>query len=352
MLGHAELIKNQISPDSRLYDNVQRIIRSAHRAAGLCRQMLTYAGKGRFVTEPCSLNAILTDIRDFLEVSVSKQVHLQYRPASVSPVIDGDPSQIHQVVINLVTNASEAIGDQEGVVAISTGAVECDEEYLRNTYVDDELPDGLYAYIEISDTGIGMDEATRQVLFDPFYTTKFLGRGLGLAAVLGLVRSHRGAIIIDSEPQKGSTIRVLFPATEGDVSIEQDELIQEPSWTSWGTVLVVDDEESMLVMTRIMMEKMGFTVLTAMDGLESIEVFGNHYKDIVLVLLDITMPRLNGDDAFWELRKIRDDIPVLLLSGYGEQILSRQLLEAGGTDFIQKPYGMAELIKKMQTLLA
>ena len=264
----------------------------------------------------------------------------------MSPVIDGDPSQIHQVVINLVTNASEAIGDQEGVVAISTGTVECDEEYLRNTYVDDELPDGLYAYIEISDSGIGMDEATRQMLFDPFYTTKFLGRGLGL------VRSHRGAIIIDSEPQKGSTIRVLFPATKGDVSIEQDEPIQEPSWTSSGTVLVVDDEESMLVMTRIMMEKMGFTVLTAMDGLESVEVFGNHYKDIVLVLLDITMPRLNGDDAFWELRKIRDDIPVLLLSGYGEQILSRQLLEAGGTDFIQKPYAMAELIEKMQTLLA
>ncbi len=270
----------------------------------------------------------------------------------MSPVIDGDPSQIHQVVINLVTNASEAIGDQEGVVAISTGTVECDEEYLRNTYVDDELPDGLYAYIEISDTGIGMDEATRQMLFDPFYTTKFLGRGLGLAAVLGLVRSHRGAIIIDSEPQKGSTIRVLFPATKGDVSIEQDEPIQEPSGTSSGTVLVVDGEESMLVMTRIMMEKMGFTVLTAMDGLESVEVFGNHYKDIVPVLLDITMLRLNGDDAFWELRKKRDDIPVLLLSGYGEQILSRQLLEAGGTDFIQKPYGNAELIEKMQTLLA
>lgn len=350
MLGHAELIKSQMSPDSRLYDNVQRIIRSAHRAAGLCQQMLAYAGKGKFVTKPCPLNTIIADIWEFLEVSVSKNVHLQSRLASASPVVEGDPSQLHQVVINLVTNASEAISDKEGVVSITTGAQECDEAYLRNTYVDDELPAGLYAYIEISDTGVGMDEATRLALFDPFYTTKFMGRGLGLAAVLGIVRSHRGAIVIDSKPQKGSTIRVLFPAAEWDASMDQDEGPVEPSWQTSGTVLVVDDEESMLVMTRIMLEKMGFTVLTAMDGVEAVEVFGNHFEDIALVLLDITMPRLNGDDAFWELRKIRDDIPILLLSGYGEQILSRQLFEAGRADFIHKPYGMAELIEKMQAL--
>lgn len=352
MLGHAELIKAQMSPDSSLYDNVQRIIRSSHRAAGLCQQMLAYAGKGKLVTKPCPLNTMLTDIREFLEVSVSKYVHLKYRPSSGSPVIDGDADQLHQVVINLVTNASEAIGDQEGTVAISTGAMQCDEEYLRNTYVDDELPEGQYAYIEIADNGSGMDEADRQVLFDPFYTTKFLGRGLGLAAVLGIVRSHRGAITIDSEPKKGSTIRVLFPAIEWDDFTDEDKWNPEPSWHASGTVLVVDDEESMLVMTQLMMKKIGFTVLTAMDGLEAVEVFSKHCKDIVLVLLDITMPRLNGDDAFWELRKIQDDIPILLLSGYGEQILSRQLFEAGRADFIHKPYSMADLIGKMQALLA
>lgn len=353
VLGHAELIKAQIRPESRYIENVHAIIQSSHRAASLCNQMLSYAGKSRLVVRPCQVNTIIEEMRDLLDASVTKQIRLKYRLVSNLPVVRGDASQLLQVVMNLVTNASEAMEGREGTVTISTGAMDCDPLYLQNTYVDDRLPAGEYVYIQVEDTGKGMDETTRQVLFDPFFTTKFTGRGLGLAAVLGIVRSHQGAIKIDSRSGEGTTIRVLFPATDSPEPEKQDVgTFPELNWAEGkGLVLIVDDEESLRSMSRIMLEKMGFSVLTAADGMEAVEVFGDRHSEIALVMLDVTMPRMNGEEVFWELRSIRKDIPVLLLSGYGEQILSRALLEDSHADFIQKPSAMADLIDKIRGLM-
>jgi len=353
ILGHAELIKAQIRPESRWIENTRAIIQASHRAASLCNQMLAYAGKSRLVAKECPVNAIIEEMRDLLDASVAKQVNLKYRLASNLPMVKGDSSQLLQVIINLVTNASEAMEGGEGTVTISTGVMHCDTAYLRNTYVDDRLLEGNYVYIQVEDTGKGMDEATRQMLFDPFFTTKFTGRGLGLAAVLGIVRSHRGAIKIDSRLGEGTTMRVLFPATETLESERHDAPpFAEPTWIEGkGLVLIVDDEESVRNVNRTMLEKMGFSVLTASDGMEAVEMFMERADEIVLVLLDITMPRMNGEEVFAELKNIRKNIPILLLSGYGEQVLSRSLLEDPHADFIQKPSSLADLTEKIRGLV-
>jgi signal transduction histidine kinase len=350
ILGHAELIKAQLIPESRMYENTRAIVQASHRAANLCNQMLAYAGKGKLVVKSCHVKTIIEEMQELLAASVSKNVHLKYRLAPHLPAIKGDPNQLQQVILNLVTNGSEAIEENEGTVTISTGIMECDAAYFQSTYFNDHLPDGLYVYIQVEDTGSGMDEATQNMMFDPFFTTKFTGRGLGLAAVLGIVRSHHGAIRIDSQLKKGTIMRVLFPATEWEEA-EINGTLQEPDWRGKGTVLVVDDEESVRVMSRVMLKRLGFSALTAVDGVEAMAVFGRHQRKITLVMLDVVMPRLNGEDTFWELRKIRPDMPMLLLSGYGEEILSKRLLAEDQVEFIQKPYSMADLTEKIRTLV-
>ena len=353
ILGHAELIKAQAGQESRYLENLRAIIQSSHRAASLCSQMLAYAGKSRLAIKPCHINTLINEIKDLLTASVSKHVRLRYQLASNLPHVLGDARQLQQILMNFVMNASEAMDPNEGTATISTGVMACSAEYLRGSFVDDQLAEGSYVYIQVEDTGVGMDEATRQMLFDPFFTTKFTGRGLGLASVLGIVRSHRGAIKIDSHPGEGTTMRVLFPATDTPATEPQTAPVnQVERWAGGhGLALIVDDEEAVRVMSQVMLERMGFSVLTAADGVEAVELFGSRSDEITFVLLDITMPRLNGEDVFWELRKIREDVPILLLSGYGEQILSRHLLADGNASFIQKPCGMSELTDKIRMLV-
>ncbi len=220
ILGNADLAMDQLLPHSPARENLREIEKTSRLAAELARQMLAYSGRGRFVIEPIDLNDTLREMGQLLDVSISKRVVIKYDLAQNLPVFDGDLTQIRQVIMNLITNASEAVGEIDGVIDLSTGARHCDGGYLGDgdeasrTAACEPLSEGVYTYVEVADTGCGMEAETIKKIFDPFFTTKFTGRGLGMSAVLGIVRGHKGALKISSEVEKGTTIRVLFPANE------------------------------------------------------------------------------------------------------------------------------------------
>ena len=211
-LGNAELALYEISPISPARGNLTKITTAVRRAADLCRQMLAYAGKASFAPERVGLRELVEEMTHLLEAAISKKAALNLDLERGLPPIQTDPSQIRQVVMNLIINASEAIGDRAGVIGVSVGTTRCDEEYLREAELRGDLEPGLYVHLEVTDTGSGMDAETRSHIFEPFFSTKFKGRGLGLAAVLGIVRANKGTLRVHSEPEMGTTFKILFPA--------------------------------------------------------------------------------------------------------------------------------------------
>jgi PAS domain S-box-containing protein len=348
ILGNAELAMMDLSSASPARESVEQIRLAAQRAAELSRQMLAYSGKGKFVVETTDLNALVTEMVHLLEASVSKKAVLQYHLSEETPAIEADATQLLQVVMNLITNASEALGGQAGVVSIATGAIDLDRASLRTMHSDEDLPEGRYFYLEVVDTGCGMDAETRSKVFDPFFTTKFSGRGLGMSAVLGIVRGHRGAIQVVSEPGKGTSFRLVFPASDRSVRSEAAsgrELRGRPSRS--GTVLVVDDHEQVLQFVTKALERAGYTVLQARDGREGIQVFRERAEEIAVVLLDLTMPELSGEEAFEEIRRIKTDARVILSSGFSEEEASSRFTGKGLLGFLQKPYETSALLAKL-----
>jgi CheY-like chemotaxis protein len=256
--------------------------------------------------------------------------------------------------MNLITNASDAIGDRSGVISISTGMQFADRAYLDESYLDADLPEGDYVYIEVADTGEGMDDETRARIFDPFFTTKFTGRGLGLAAVLGIVRGHRAAIKLYSESGRGTTFKVLFPAA-ATAALPAPQASPPTSLALPGgqrrLVLVVDDDETVRTVTRRMLEQGGFSVILAADGSQAIETY-RATPAISLVIMDMTMPRMDGEECFRELRHLDPTVRVLLTSGYNEQDATERFVGKGLAGFIQKPYRPADLVAKVEAALA
>jgi two-component system, cell cycle sensor histidine kinase and response regulator CckA len=352
ILGNAELALDDMSDHAPARDSVKNIETAALRAAGLAKQMLAYSGRGKFVIEAIHINEFVEEMAHILEVSISKKAVLKFNYADNLPVVDGDPTQIREIIMNLVTNASEAIGDRSGVIALSTGAMDCDDAYLNTandalrSSQDAPLKEGCYLYVEVSDTGCGMDAETQEKVFDPFFTTKFTGRGLGMAAVLGIMRGHQGAIKICSEVSRGTTFKVLFPVTDELAALRPDGM-QAPKqmkfWHGEGTILVADDEESVCAIAKRGLTRMGFKVLTACDGREAVDLFQKHHREIDCVLLDLTMPHLDGSQAFREMRRIRSDAKVILCSGYSEQDATERFAGKGLAGFLQKPYKIAAL---------
>ena len=357
ILGNADLVLDTLSPHAPARENVLEIERASKHAAELAKQMLAYSGKGRFVVERINLNEFVGEMAHLLEVSISKKVVLKYSFADTLPSFEGDATQIRQVIMNLITNASEAIGGQSGVIALSTGAMYCDQDYLQDIRIGEPLPEGTYVYVEVADTGCGMEKETQEKIFDPFFTTKFTGRGLGLAATLGIVRGHKGAIKIYSEPGRGTTFKILFPAVERPAEqvseVPEKERRAETVSASGlsGTVLIVDDEKTVRMVGGKMLERLGFSVLTAADGREAVEVFREHSAEIACVLLDLTMPHMDGEETFRELRQVRPDTKVILCSGYSEPDATQRFAGKGLEGFIQKPYQMAGLREKLQQVL-
>lgn len=347
VLGNADLALMRMAPESPARDNLLQIERAAQRAADLARQMLAYSGKGRFVIESLSVTALVEEMTHMLEVSISKKALLRFNFSPDLPAVDADATQLRQVIMNLVINASEAIGDKSGVIAISTGAMDCDNAYLSDTWINDHLPEGLYVYLEVADTGCGIERAAIPKIFDPFFTTKFTGRGLGMAAVLGIVRGHRGAIKVYSELGKGTTFKLLLPVSGKTAGQHAGPMTNDGTWNGTGTILLVDDEETIRALGKDMLQELGFTVLTASDGREALDVFTMNSNEIVCVILDLTMPRLDGEQTFRELRRIKPDVRVIMSSGYNEQEVTQKFVGKGLAGFIQKPYKMMEVSRKL-----
>ena len=288
IMGNADLALMRINKESPAVDNLRRIEQAAARAADLAKQMLAYSGKGKFVIEHIDLSRLVEEMLHMLEVSISKKALLRFNLTTPLPTVEADATQLRQIIMNLVINASEAIGDRSGVIAITTGCLECSENDLQDAWLGDPIPEGLYVFLEVADTGCGMDSETLAKLFDPFFTTKFTGRGLGMAAVLGIVRGHKGAIKVYSEPGKGTTFKVLLPAVDRPAEMfnGQD---HTGEWKGSGTVLLVDDEETVRAIGSEMLREFGFQVVTAEDGRDAVEVFKSR-SDIDFVILDLTMP--------------------------------------------------------------
>jgi CheY-like chemotaxis protein len=310
--------------------------------------MLAYSGKGRFVIRPVDVNRVIKDMTHLIEVSVAKTVVLRFQLAEDLPPIKADVTQVRQTVMNLVTNASEATGDKSGVVCISTGAAYCSRSSLADTYLGEELPEGNYVSIEVSDTGCGLSPDEEQRIFDPFYSTKFTGRGLGLAAVLGIVRSHKGAIRLRSRKDAGTKFSVLFPACEEAVKPGDEGRGTAAGWRGSGTVLLVDDDETIRALGKTMLERLGFSVVLAEDGREAVGIYRDRCDDIACVILDLTMPHMGGEEAFRKLCEINRDVRVILCSGYTEDNVLGRFGGNGPADFLQKPYKLSAMADKLR----
>lgn len=301
---------------------------------------------------------LVREMAQLLEVSISKKALLKYDLADDLPLVECDINQVQQIVMNLITNASESLGQKEGTIRISTASLCCDRKYLDSisdsphSSGEPPLPEGVYVSLEVSDTGCGMDLETQRRVFDPFFTTKFTGRGLGLAALRGIVYGHQGAVKIYSEVGKGSTFKVLLPAQE---AAEKQGIKESPDgdfrhlWGD-GIVLIVDDEDTVCDIAKEMLEELGASVLIASDGNQAIELFEKNCEKIVCVLLDLTMPGLDGTQVFHEMRRIKPDVKVILSSGYNEQDATQRFVGEGLAGFIQKPYTLAKLREKLNSV--
>jgi PAS domain S-box-containing protein len=350
MLGNASLALMDVPPGLPARRAIEDIERAAQRAAELTRQLLAYSGKGRFVIEPVDLSRLVEDMTSLLRAALSKKAELSLDLRRALPSVEADATQLRQVVMNLLVNASDAIGDEPGTIAIRTGVQRVDALYRATLLDGAQLLDGDHVFVDVADTGTGMDEATLARIFDPFFTTKFTGRGLGLAATLGIVRGHKGAIKVYSEPGRGSTFRVLLPAGAGAPVSDADRPAFE-GWQGEGTVLVVDDEPAVRAVTRSLLERRGFRVVEAADGEEGVQRFLAAPDAFRLVLLDLTMPKLDGEETFRRMRQLAPGVKVLLMSGYNQQNVTSQFVGKGLAGFLQKPFRAAELYAAVARVL-
>jgi signal transduction histidine kinase len=353
ILGHASLGLAEAPEGSAGRDHLVQIEATAQRAADLTNQLLAYAGKGKFVIEPVNLSGLVEEMGHLLHTAISRKTILRYDLAWNLPAVEGDPTQLRQVVMNLITNASEALCGEAGEITLTTGVMQADERLLRENCLENSLQAGSCVFLEVADTGCGMEEETRQKIFDPFFSTKFTGRGLGLASVLGVVRGHHGAISVTSAPKAGTRFRILFPPQrEPAPGARPREPKGEPQWKGSGTILLVDDEDLVRSVARLMLQRLGFDVITANDGREGVDVFSSRQDDIAAVVLDMTMPNMDGNEALAEMRKIKPAVRVLLTSGFTAEDVASDLTRNGSTSFLQKPFNSTKLAEKLKALLA
>ncbi len=352
ILGHADLAMSTLEPGSPLVRDLAPIIEGAEQAADLCQQMLAFAGQGPMTLEEVDLGHLIAQMKDLLSSSLPGRVRLELDAPTDIATIQADPTQMQQVVMNLLLNAGEAIGDSAGTVTISIAVEVCDDEFLTQSDLEDHPSPGSYAVLSVTDTGCGMSEEVRGRLFEPFFSTKFTGRGLGSSAILGIARSHGGTVLVETEVERGSTVRVLFPVFGSDGSEEgtssKSTAFAMREQAGSGFVLVVDDEGRVRDLAGAVLEQGGFSVLSAADGQAGVELFEAHHEELVCVLLDLSMPDLGGDEVLVEMRRIDPDVPVILSSGYDVDEAMARLSGPEPDAFIQKPYRVGPLLEAIQ----
>jgi CheY-like chemotaxis protein len=313
--------------------------------------MLAYSGMGPFAPERSDLGGIVSDMAPLLEMSISRKAQFSISSPPDPTVVSVDPVQLRQVVLNLVVNASEALGGQEGEIALSTGTRKLDRRLLESAHLGKEIPEGDYAFLEVRDTGCGMTPETQSRIFDPFFTTKFTGRGLGLAVVLGIVRAHRGGISVASRPGAGTAVTIILPLASEAAPAATPEAAEREPWRGSGAVLLVDDEPLVRSVAAEMLRMLGYEVVEAGDGIEALERFGERRGDIVLVILDLTMPRMDGRETLKALRAIDPTLPVLVASGYSQEGCGGWFAGEAGVGFIAKPFRLTALEGRIAELL-
>jgi PAS domain S-box-containing protein len=359
VLGNADIALSRLPARSPAREPLEEVVRATIRAADLTRQMLAYSGKGAFVVRHLDLSSEVREMATLLRTAISKQASLVSELALNLPAVNADPTQIRQIVMNLITNASDALRDTGGTITLRTGVVRREElnDPRFGGPMDQEEPtragDELLVYLEISDTGAGMTPDTLQRIFDPFFSTKFAGRGLGLAAVMGIVQSHQGLIRIRTEPGQGTSFRVLFPAVAGPARKPETPSSARSDWQGEGTVLVVDDEAGVREVAERMLQEIGFDTLSASDGREALELMQRIGHKVMAVLLDLSMPRMGGQETLRQLRAQRPRLPIIMMSGYTEQAVAPQVNASGPgiTVFLQKPFLAEDLIGVLRPMV-
>ena len=350
ILGNLGLAQMEISPLAPARQRLDTIENLVVRASDLTRQMLAYSGRGKFQVKSLNLNELVKELTHLLAISISKKAAVRYDLQVDLPSIEGDPAQLQQVVMNLVINASDAIGEHSGTIFIRTGVSLLDDDNLTKVYDGQNLEPGRFVSLEVADDGAGMSPETMKRIFDPFFTTKFTGRGLGLAAIQGIVRGHKGGIRTYSELGKGTTFKLLFPVTTVPLEPVAAPESQEP-YHGHGTVLVVDDEESIRAMAVSILGHLGFTTLEAGDGREALRLYEDHQPEIRLILMDLTMPNLDGEETYRALRHRGSTTPVILSSGFSETEAVNRFLGKGLAGFLQKPYRSTALVEAVREAL-
>lgn len=337
IIGYTDLVLLDTPQDTPVYSRLQQVLIGARRAADLTRQLLAYSGKGQFVIEPVDVTEIVRESCLLLHVAMPQHTKMVQELAPDLPSVTGDATQIRQVVINLITNAAEAFQESAGTLTVRTAVGTADSEGFTVIQAPDNPEHSRFVVIDICDTGVGMDEEMMHRIFDPFFSTKFAGRGLGLASALGIIRGHHGGIYLQSAPGEGTTFRVLLPVSGSSLPTSAPMPVSAP-WRTHGTVLVVDDEPAVRQLASTLLERLGFVVLTAETGEEGLEIFRAQPHELDLVLLDLSLPGMDGAEVLEILKAERPELRVLLTSGYSEQFAERRLPASGAVGFVAKPY--------------
>jgi len=350
IMGNSSLLLDEGEISNSVKVRIEEIDLASRRAADLCKQMLAYSGKAKFVVRTLSLNQLVKEMSNLLKVTISKKVQLKYELSDYLPVIDADPTQLRQVIMNLLTNANEAIGEDDGDIYVRTGYTDYTKQDLEKFKLGESLQPGEYVYLLVKDSGCGMDEGTLEKIFDPFFTTKFTGHGLGMASVLGIIRGHHGSIHVESAPGVGTTFHVLLPISHNRMIKENKPILQD-STNNKGNILLVDDEKYILKIGTEMLERSGFDTQIASNGLEAMELIEKEDSKISCVILDLTMPKMDGEAVLKEMQAQNIDTPVILSSGYSEQIAIELMHNQNVAGFLQKPYRYEELIQAIRNTL-
>jgi len=353
VLGNVDLALADLGEDAPARWNIELIRKAGQRLSELTGKILDYAGKPRSVIERVDLSDLAKDMVPLLEASIDRKTALAFEGDPTAPPIEADPGQIRQVVMNLIANASEALDGKEGTVTVRTGAASFSAGELDASFTGEIPGPGAYVFLEVEDTGPGVDEETLAKVFDPFFTTKSTGRGLGLATVLGIVRGHGGAMLVDSVAGKGSRFRVLLPAGAPPRRVAP-EAAGAPRGAGGGngTVLLVDDEKTVRKVGQAMLEKVGYEVLIARDGREGLSILEAGDGAISAVLLDLAMPGLDGAEVLRRIRRRWPGLPVLLVSGFSEEAARARYAFEAPSGFLQKPFRRDILLRVLQDALS
>lgn len=352
ILGNASMARLALKPDSGVDEQLRAIESASLRAAELCRQMLAYAGKGRFVVEPADLSMLVEDLLPLLRISIAHQAALKLDLPRGLPAVRADATQLRQIVMNLVLNAADAVADRAGEIELSTGVKTLDAAALAGCVAGADLPPGEYVFLEVRDNGAGMSVEVQAKIFDPFFTTKFSGRGLGLAAVLGIVRGHHGALRVESAPGRGSVFRLFLPPQRSSQAAARPVApgTIDP-WRQSGHVLVIDDEEQVRSVLVAMLKVCGFTADAEGDGAAAVERLRTNPAAYEAVVLDLIMPGMNGEQTLQAVRRIRPDIRVLIVSGYSDGDIVNRVEGGRAVSFLAKPFTRSSLETKLRELL-